>query len=217
MKPRADTVRLEGHAKQAIETGRNRLILAGCLVGLAFAAAIGPEKPLPELLERQRSHTDLCRSCRMAQKNTHALVGVLKAAAVACALVASVAAAYALLPSTIGAGNATGTAGLWSGLTVSPGVVGVVEKWVGGAVAGVLAPWVGAGDATAVVAVKVPVMARAVGWLGAAVGWYVLAMGLKQWSRRFEIGHPVPPRNAVSIKKLAKMKRRNQGNKNNRA
>ena len=38
MKPRADTVRLEGHAKQAIETGRNRLILAGCLVGLAFAA-----------------------------------------------------------------------------------------------------------------------------------------------------------------------------------
>ncbi|MEQ9333702.1 penicillin-binding protein 2 [Thalassobaculum sp.] len=38
MKPRAETVRLEGHAKQAIETGRNRLILAGCLMALAFTA-----------------------------------------------------------------------------------------------------------------------------------------------------------------------------------
>lgn len=37
MKTRSETVRLEGHAKQAIETGRNRLILAGCLVALAFA------------------------------------------------------------------------------------------------------------------------------------------------------------------------------------
>jgi len=38
MKSRAETVKLEGQAKQAIETGRNRLILAGCLVGLAFTA-----------------------------------------------------------------------------------------------------------------------------------------------------------------------------------
>ncbi|MEQ8817238.1 MAG: penicillin-binding protein 2 [Thalassobaculum sp.] len=38
MRPRAETVRLEGHAKQAIETGRNRLILAGCLMALAFTA-----------------------------------------------------------------------------------------------------------------------------------------------------------------------------------
>jgi len=38
MRSRGDTVHLEGHAKQAIETGRNRLVLAGCLVGLAFAA-----------------------------------------------------------------------------------------------------------------------------------------------------------------------------------
>lgn len=38
MRSRSDTVRLEGHAKQAIETGRNRLVLAGCLVGLAFLA-----------------------------------------------------------------------------------------------------------------------------------------------------------------------------------
>lgn len=38
MRSRSDTVRLEGYAKQAIETGRNRLVLAGCLVGLAFAA-----------------------------------------------------------------------------------------------------------------------------------------------------------------------------------
>lgn len=33
-----DTVKLDGHAKQAIETGRNRLILAGCLIALAFTA-----------------------------------------------------------------------------------------------------------------------------------------------------------------------------------
>ena len=38
MRTRAETVRLEGHAKQAIETGRNRLILAGCLMALAFTA-----------------------------------------------------------------------------------------------------------------------------------------------------------------------------------
>ncbi len=38
MRARTETVRLEGQAKQAIETGRNRLILAGCLVALAFAA-----------------------------------------------------------------------------------------------------------------------------------------------------------------------------------
>lgn len=38
MRPSAETVRLEGHAKQAIETGRNRLILAGCLMALAFTA-----------------------------------------------------------------------------------------------------------------------------------------------------------------------------------
>ncbi|EDP64768.1 Cell division protein FtsI/penicillin-binding protein 2 [alpha proteobacterium BAL199] len=38
MRTRSETVRLEGHAKQAIETGRNRLILAGCLIGLAFVA-----------------------------------------------------------------------------------------------------------------------------------------------------------------------------------
>lgn len=37
MRTRSETVRIEGHAKQAIETGRNRLILAGCLMGLAFA------------------------------------------------------------------------------------------------------------------------------------------------------------------------------------
>lgn len=37
MTARVETVRLEGHAKQAIETGRNRLILAGCLMALAFA------------------------------------------------------------------------------------------------------------------------------------------------------------------------------------
>ena len=36
MRTRSETVRLEGHAKQAIETGRNRLIMAGCLMGLAF-------------------------------------------------------------------------------------------------------------------------------------------------------------------------------------
>jgi len=38
MRSRSETVHLEGIAKQAIETGRNRLILAGCLVGLAFTA-----------------------------------------------------------------------------------------------------------------------------------------------------------------------------------
>lgn len=38
MRTRSETVRLEGHAKQAIETGRNRLILAGCLMALAFTA-----------------------------------------------------------------------------------------------------------------------------------------------------------------------------------
>lgn len=41
MKRRAKTVHLEGAAKQALETGRNRLLLAGCLVALAFAAVGG--------------------------------------------------------------------------------------------------------------------------------------------------------------------------------
>jgi len=41
MRTRTETVRLEGHAKQAIETGRNRLILAGCLMALAFTAIGG--------------------------------------------------------------------------------------------------------------------------------------------------------------------------------
>ncbi|NQW12044.1 MAG: penicillin-binding protein 2 [Alphaproteobacteria bacterium] len=38
MNRRAKTVHLEGVAKQALETGRNRLLLAGCLVALAFVA-----------------------------------------------------------------------------------------------------------------------------------------------------------------------------------
>jgi cell division protein FtsI (penicillin-binding protein 3) len=35
------SVRLEGVAKQALEIGRNRLILAGCLLSLGFAAIAG--------------------------------------------------------------------------------------------------------------------------------------------------------------------------------
>ncbi|MCR9073736.1 MAG: penicillin-binding protein 2 [Alphaproteobacteria bacterium] len=35
------SVRLDGAAKQALEVGRNRLILAGCLITLAFAAVAG--------------------------------------------------------------------------------------------------------------------------------------------------------------------------------
>ncbi len=38
MTRRAEPVRLEGTVKQALETGRNRLILAGCLLTLGFAA-----------------------------------------------------------------------------------------------------------------------------------------------------------------------------------
>lgn len=38
---RTRTIRLEGAAKQAIEIGRNRLLVAGCLITLGFAAVAG--------------------------------------------------------------------------------------------------------------------------------------------------------------------------------
>jgi len=41
MIPAEKTVKIEGAGKQAIETGRNRLVLAGCLIALAFAAIAG--------------------------------------------------------------------------------------------------------------------------------------------------------------------------------
>ena len=41
MKPISRSVKIDGVAKQAIEIGRNRLLVAGCLIALGFIAVGG--------------------------------------------------------------------------------------------------------------------------------------------------------------------------------